>query len=118
MTMATETTLTATENARVQKFIAGMDDETASAMFYLFQLTKQGCDDTAYELMEVSYGYAPRVSERAIGAYEQFGLVRSNGTIPEPIKTAIRKAVKENYLVMRGPKDPTPEPHQLGCRCE
>ncbi|GJL86146.1 MAG: hypothetical protein DHS20C02_19210 [Micavibrio sp.] len=109
MPTATETTLTATEKYRVQKFNVDRDDKTASAMMSLFIFTKHGCDAAAYELMEVAHGHYPRVSESVIGALFPLGLVRRDGTVSEAVSDAVQDAVDGGYLVMRGPKDPTPE---------
>ncbi len=110
MPIATQTALTATEELRVQKFTAGMDDETTSAMFHLFGHTKPGCDEAAYEFMEVAHGHAPRVSESTISTFVPFDLVMPDGTISKPIRTAVQDAVRQGLLIMRGPKKPTLEP--------
>ncbi|MCB1721119.1 MAG: hypothetical protein H6859_11040 [Rhodospirillales bacterium] len=102
--------LTGPEKSRVKKFTVGMDENTANAMLNLFILTKPGCDAAAGDLMMAAHGHYPRVCASTIGAYQPYGLVRADGSIPAPVKLAIQKAVAQNYLVMHGPKNPVLKP--------
>ena len=103
--------LTGPEKSRVKKFTAGMDESTANAMLNLFILTKPGCDAAASDLMMAAHGHYPRVCTGTISAYRPYVLVGTDGSIPAPVKLAIRKAIAQNYLVMHGPNIPTPKPN-------
>lgn len=102
--------LTATETARVQNFTAGMDAETAAAIMALFTITKPGCDEATYDLMNAAHTEGQKVSAATTIAYAPFGLVLQNGSIPAAIKSAVRKAVAQCYLTMHGPEDPALKP--------
>src|SRR5262249_31407821 len=97
--------LTATETARVQKFTADMDEDTAAAMLALFEITKPGCTDEAYDLMHVAHGLRPAASQATIHMFGEHGLVTSGGIMPEPVKLALRRAVAERYLTMHHAED-------------
>jgi hypothetical protein len=106
--------LTTVETQRVINFTADMDQSTAIAMYHLFKFTKPGCDDAAYELMEIAHGLQEKASVRTTGSFCEYGLVAPDGAMPINVKKAIRKAVAERYLRMRKPEDPAlkmkPEP--------
>ncbi|MEZ5814773.1 MAG: hypothetical protein R3E13_08700 [Alphaproteobacteria bacterium] len=92
--------LTATEKLRVQKFNHGRDPQTASAMEKIFELTKPGCDEHAYELFEAAHTNKP-VSPGAIARYAPLGIVNSNGSISKSLREAIKEAVAKYMLKMR-----------------
>ncbi len=102
--------LTATETQRIKNFTEDMDSDTAKAMLSLFEITKPGCNEATYELMDAAHGQNRNVSAEAITSFMQYGLVTKTGTIPTAIKSAIRKAVAECYLMMHGPDDPALKP--------
>ena len=95
--------LTATEDARVKKFVADMDEDTANAMYDLFLITKPGCAPEAYDLMYVAHDYKEKASDHAIALFAQYGLVDYNGVMPKDVKTAIKKAVSMSFLAMHTP---------------
>jgi hypothetical protein len=97
--------LTATETARVQKFTADMDPDTADAIHALFEITKPGCTEEAYELMHVAHDLKPAASDATISLFAKRGLVTSGGIMSEPVKQAIKRAVAESYLIMHHSED-------------
>jgi hypothetical protein len=104
--------LTATETARVQKFTADMDADTARAMLNLFDHSKPGCDEATYEMMDAAHN-GQKVSNATTNAFHRYGLVLASGDIPKAIKAAIRKAVALRYLVMHNPTAPALKPDPL-----
>ncbi|MCC6598177.1 MAG: hypothetical protein IT559_05270 [Alphaproteobacteria bacterium] len=105
--------LSATETARVKKFVAGMDEKTAQAMSRLFELTKPGCSEAAYELMAIAHDQNMCASDRVISNFATHGLINRSGSMPRPVASAIRKAVAEHYLAMRAFVHPVLKPDLL-----
>ncbi|MCB1651624.1 MAG: hypothetical protein KDI46_06190 [Alphaproteobacteria bacterium] len=97
--------LSATEDARWQKFSVDLDDETARAMRCFFRLTKKGCDRFAYEVMMAAHVSGSRVSQGALVKFRACGIFRPDGSLPDDRALAIRKAVAESYLVMHDMPD-------------
>ncbi len=105
--------LTATEIARIQKFTARMAPDTAEAIQKFFELTKPGCNETAYDVMSTAHSHNKKVSEHTIHNYAKYKIVNINGTIPDAIKSAIKKAVADSLLIMPTPQAPAPKPETL-----
>lgn len=102
--------LTSVEPLRVQKLMKGWGEEAMAAMTAFFAHTKPGCDAAAYELMDAAH-YGGRVSDSAISLFQEHGLVTRNGSVPDIIKAAIKKAVRQGYLMMHsGPGHPDLKP--------
>ncbi len=111
--------LTATEDARVQKFTGNMDDKTTNAMFALFEVTKPGKNDIASALIMVAHETGVKLSDAAISYLNPMGLVHKSGRIPKNIEKAVRRAVKEGFLILGGPDNPhlKPDPDFLEPHC-
>ena len=104
--------LTATEKQRVKNFTSNMDDDTAEAMFNLFEITKPGCTPFTNDLCIAAHTGEP-LPTNVVGAFFQYRLVNKNGTIPKPVRQAIKKAVAESYLVIHNTGDPALRPDPL-----
>ena len=102
--------LTATEDARVSKFTADMDSTTASAMRNLFIITKPGENEPASALIQAAHQHERKIGGGFKDYLKPYGLVNSDGSIPQGIKRAIRKAVAHGFLVIKGITDPGLKP--------
>jgi hypothetical protein len=85
--------LTATETARVQKFTADMDADTARAMLNLFDHSKPGCDEATYEMMDAAHN-GQKVSNATTNAFHRYGLVLASGDIPKAIKALLSHTLR------------------------
>lgn len=102
--------LSAVEEIRVENFSRNFDRKTAEAMRNLFIITKPGENKPASILIEAAHEQSHKLSGANLNYLEPLGLVFSDGSIPHTVKRAIRKAVTQGYLVMKGFADPNPKP--------
>lgn len=89
------------ELTRALTFTQHMDSRTRLAMIGLFQHTKPGCGEGAYDLMDVAHELVPAANMETIAQYSPWDIVNADGKMPMPVKLAIRRVVSESYLLMR-----------------
>lgn len=98
--------LTQIEEVKIRWFARGMDENTAAAMRDLFIAAKPGNVPEVDMLIAAAHHPQARASQAVVNRFQRCGLVNFDGTIPDSIQDAICMAVGENYLAVKGYKDP------------